>query len=171
MNQPTKIEFCLPIEPIPVQTGGKRMRQRPGQRPIFFKDKKTTAYTDAISLLARQHRPSQPIEGPVFVRLDLIMSRPQRLMRKKDPDGLVFHLVYPDGDNLEKGINDPLTKEGFWHDDGQVCVVLRRKFHAEKTGQPRIQITITNLEYEQSIGGGLAAIPSTIAAGSGSPGN
>jgi len=83
-------------------------------------------------------------------------------MRKKDPDGIVFHLNYPDGDNLEKGILDPLTKEGFWQDDGQVSVMLRRKWHAEKGGQPRIVITITNLLYEQSIPGGLATIPGSL---------
>lgn len=135
------IRFTLPIAAMPTQFGGKRMMIR-GGKPIFFKDKAVTSYEASITLLARQHRPATPMEGPLCFGVAFILPRPQSLCRKKDPTGLIPCTKRPDFDNLTKGILDPLTKLGFWLDDSQIVEAHVRKFYAEMGQAPRIEIAI-----------------------------
>lgn len=140
------IEFTIYIEARPVQTGGKRMfLNKKTSKPVFFKDKETQAYLDAITLLARPHAPRQPLAGPIRVDYLFVMERPARLNRKGDFDGLIPHVTRPDLDNLQKGTQDALSQAGFWLDDSQICCGYSSKRTSEKTGKARITVTITEL--------------------------
>jgi Holliday junction resolvase RusA-like endonuclease len=138
-----RIVFQIPIEAIPVQTGGKRMFVK-GGKPIFFKDKRTTRYLDAIRLFARAHTPKQALAGPLGIEVLFVMARPSRLQRKKDPAGRLWMDLRPDHDNLLKGLQDALA--GFWADDGQICDARIQKIYAAKGETPSIQISIFTID-------------------------
>lgn len=95
-----------------------------------------------------EHRPRQPLAGPVSVAIDLYFPRPKRLLRRCDPDGLVRHVAKPDRDNCEKAILDALTNAGWWCDDAQVCAGQVRKWYHRRDGRPGAQIVIEELAAE-----------------------
>lgn len=138
------IQFTLPMSAQPVQTGGKRVMIR-GGKPLFFKDKRTTSYENALTVLAANHAPEQPMEGPIHIGIVFVMARPKYLMVKKANEGLIEAAKRPDLDNLMKGVLDPLTRLGFWRDDSQITSAAVRKLYAEKDGSARIEIKIVTL--------------------------
>lgn len=85
-----------------------------------------------ITAFGHRHQPDHPIDGPVRVDIEFRLPRPQRLMRKCDPEGPVPCFAKPDRDNLEKAVLDAMTKAGWWKDDGQVCAGQVRKMYAGK---------------------------------------
>ena len=88
-------------------------------------------------------KPNAPIEEMLSVSIDFFLPRPKRLMRRKDPDGIMFAPVKPDRDNLDKAVLDALTNVGWWRDDCQVVCGEVRKFYHEKEGRPGALITIS----------------------------
>lgn len=106
-------------------------------------DAKTAeGWKSQIAIAARTSIPTSPIDGPIRVDIDFIFPRPQRLMRKADVDGEIFHESKPDRDNLEKAVLDCLTTLAFWHDDGQVCDGRVRKLYQAKGGFTGARIRI-----------------------------
>ena len=85
-----------------------------------------------IALAARPHCPREPLAGPLYVDIDFLFPRPQRLLSKKSPEGEIPHTSKPDRDNCEKAVLDAMTTLGFWVDDGQVCGGEVRKLYAKK---------------------------------------
>ena len=134
------ISFVIPIEPKSLQFSGKRLMVRAG-KPMFFKTAQASSYQRTIALLAKQFQPKTPIEGPIKVDFIFILSRPKRLLRKSDPEGLIPHDQRPDRDNLQKGTQDALR--AFWHDDGQIYAGETHKFYAEKNGTAQIIVYIS----------------------------
>lgn len=141
------IQFTLPLEAIPVQTGGKRLMIR-GGRPLFFKDKRTDRYYKAIAAFAARYVPPAPLEGPLKIELIFVMARPKRLMRKADPEDRIWCPVRPDWDNLCKGICDGL--QGFWLDDAQIVRADVEKLYAAKGESPKIHVTIRPINESQT---------------------
>jgi Holliday junction resolvase RusA-like endonuclease len=143
-----QIEFQIPMEGQPVQTGGKRIyvgkKGKMKGKPIFFKDSRTIRYLEAISFFSSRHRPLAPISGPVKIQVLFVMSRPKRLMRKKDPEGRIWMDLRPDYDNLQKGTQDAL--EGFWLDDGQIASATIEKVFSAKNEKASIYLSIYSLE-------------------------
>lgn len=85
------------------------------------------------------------LTGPVRVDVLVVLARPARLRRRKDPAGLIPAPVRPDGSNAQKAIEDAVTKAGVWADDGQVVEWSGRKMYAERDGAPRVEVTIWTL--------------------------
>ncbi len=98
-----------------------------------------------IAYYARAELPPAPLDGPLRVDIDFLFDRPQRLMRKNDPEGLIWHTAKPDRDNLDKAVLDVLKTLGFFRDDAQVCAGEARKFYVAKGGKPGAMITITTI--------------------------
>lgn len=121
-------------------------------RPRFangrtFTDRKTVAYESLVAMSAREALGDLLLEGPVSVDLLIVLPRPKRLMRKRDPDGFMWAPVRPDADNVRKAVLDGMSAH--WRDDKQVCAGGTRKVYAERTGQPRVEVTIRELgEYD-----------------------
>ena len=85
------------------------------------------------------------LDGPVQLECTFAMPRPKRLMRKKDPEGEVWHTSRPDADNLIKAVKDACTGV-LWKDDSQVCeMVVRKRYHA-KGGHPAAMLEIRCLK-------------------------
>jgi Holliday junction resolvase RusA-like endonuclease len=135
----SEIRFTLQVEPMSLQSSGKRMIIR-GGKPLFFKNAKAAEYQRTIKVLAKEYAPTEPFSGPLIVDFVFIIARPGRLNRKSDPAGLIPCPARPDRDNLQKGTQDALSD--FWIDDGQIYDGRTAKFYAEKDGDPRIIVTI-----------------------------
>lgn len=92
-----------------------------------------------------QGLPPAPWDGPLVLGVTFYLPRPARLMRRRDPDGVVQHTGKPDVDNLVKAVQDALLGL-LWRDDSQICEVRARKFYAEKDGRPRVELMVRVLE-------------------------
>jgi Holliday junction resolvase RusA-like endonuclease len=136
------IRFVLPVDPLTVQTGGKRICVIAG-RPRFFKTKKVEKWETAVGLLSNPHRPRTPFAGPIRLTAVFVLKRPQSLAGKKHPDGRLYSIKRPDVDNLVKGLQDAL--KGFWEDDSQVVEMALTKVYAAKGEEPKIEITIESI--------------------------
>jgi Holliday junction resolvase RusA-like endonuclease len=86
----------------------------------------------AIALAVRPYLPPYPIDSPVRIAIAFRFPRPARLLRKKDPDGLIPHTAKPDSDNAAKAVLDCLTTCGIWRDDALVCSLTIEKFYAAR---------------------------------------
>jgi len=128
---------------MPVQGGGKRLFVSKTGKPVFFKNKRTQAYLDAIRALAHPYKPAVPLSGPLDVEFRFVMRRPGRLSRKSDPEFRLWSTVRPDWDNLVKGTQDALAD--FWEDDAQICHARVLKQYAAKGEKPHIQVSISQL--------------------------
>lgn len=117
-----EIRFVLPVKAIPSQTGGKRIRVI-GGKPRFFKNTRTEAYINTITLLSRRYAPEEPFAAEVGVFLQFIM--PKAKARKGDD----CHIIRPDLDNLAKPVLDAL--KGFWRDDAQINSLHLTKEYAD----------------------------------------
>ena len=127
----------------------------PKGRPRFgkgktYKDKKTAAYERAVGLCVSSspmlRGQSRPLcgGGPVRVDVVAIWPRPQRLMAKRFPDGLIPKYSRPDVDNVCKSVYDAIgSLHGIvWNDDGQIQCHRSEKFYAERDGSPRLELVI-----------------------------
>lgn len=85
------------------------------------------AWKSEIALAARQHIPSEPLTGPLSLRVDFILPRCKGHYRTGKNIGQLresapsYHTGKPDLDNLIKAVKDCLTQLRIWHDDAQVC--------------------------------------------------
>lgn len=113
----------------------------PKGRPRFgngraYTPKRTKDYENALKALIKE----QNISGPIEVTLNAVFPRPQRLMPKKYPDGLILHTKRPDLDNIIKAVLDALNKT--LQDDAQVCVIHAYKYYAERHKTARTEVYI-----------------------------
>ena len=74
-----------------------------------------------------QSKPIPLLKGPLFVVVHFVMPAPLGLSeRKRQVQNCLPHTKRPDGDNLEKYLNDALTGI-VWSDDAQITWILRSK--------------------------------------------
>jgi Holliday junction resolvase RusA-like endonuclease len=79
---------------------------------------------------------------PVYLEVRFYHKRPQRLMRKKDPDGLILKETKPDLDNLLKLVKDAINDSGWWYDDSHNTTLLVQKDYCAKGGTPKTIIDL-----------------------------
>lgn len=132
------MEFVLPMAPHAKQRPRARVvRGRPHiYTPQETIDWEADAHMAAIDALGG----TKMTEAEVSLSAVFVCPRPQRLMRKRDPDGLI-----PGGrgdvSNFVKSLEDALNGV-CWVDDSQVVRVEAEKFYAEKNGKPRIHVRV-----------------------------
>ena len=88
-----------------------------------------------------------PIPAGVAVGLKVVAvhSRPQRLLRLKDPQHRLYKTSKPDGDNVLKIAADSCN--GIcWHDDAQVAVMQVQTLYAAKGETACVELSIYELE-------------------------
>ena len=103
------------------------------------------AWKQDVVTAGRQHRPTEPLNGSVSVRVKFLMPRPKRLMRKKDDDGPIWATGKPDVDNLAKAVLDAMTLDGWWGDDAQVVDLRVSKCYHAKAGVPGANVSVRML--------------------------
>lgn len=122
--QPTKIRIGKNGKPTPESLAWARAQE----------------WYAAVAAALTPHKPAEPWDGPVRMTIDVFFERPQRLMKKKSPDGIVRHTAKPDRDNLEKSITDALKEAGLYRDDSQICAGEVSKWYAAKGCAPGVII-------------------------------
>ena len=110
-----------------------------GRSRVYNPAGKHDDFKALVTLTARREMAARrlpPMTGPVLVRSVAFLPRPQRLARRKDPDGPTWATTKPDRDNADKAILDALTRAGIWTDDAQAASGGVEKLHVAKAGQP-----------------------------------
>lgn len=158
-------EIALTVPLAPKGKGRPRMARR-GKHAIVYTPTATREWEESIASYVRQWVVARRAEGmqlslpfDVALEVDLVavLSRPKRLRRKKDPDGLIWAPVKPDHDNIEKAVFDglqigaknwegtipsALLKARIIADDSLVVAQPTYKLYAEKSGSPRLILRI-----------------------------
>lgn len=134
--------FMVPIEP-------QAYRERTGRTTsgvtYSYRPEKQRAFQKQLAQYAMLYRPSEKLDVPLRVDILAVRSRPQALMRNKDPDGLIWPRVKRnrDADNIRKAVLDSLRD--FWIDDGLIVAGDTLVAVAEKEGAPRLVIHVLEL--------------------------
>ena len=119
--------FSIPGQPVGkgrprFSKAGRFVRVRTPERTKNF-EKRVATFSTA---------PKIPAGIPIRTEFRFVFKRPKRLKRQKDADGLILHTKKPDGDNVEKAVNDGLCGVLF-DDDSQIQQGCWSKWYGEKT--------------------------------------
>ena len=83
--------------------------------------------------IVEKYVPPQPIKGALSFKM--IVSFPHTAESIRRNDGLpVPKITRPDGVNILKGVEDIMTRLGFWEDDSQLAVECIERWHSEVPG-------------------------------------
>lgn len=121
-----RIEFFMPMEPPTVTHQEKKVRVVRG-KPVFYEPENVKAARSKLLAHLAQHRPAEPITGPVALTVYWEFPRGPHM------DG-EWRCTKPDTDNLQKLLKDVMTHLRYWKDDAQVCMELVTKRWAEHPG-------------------------------------
>jgi|TARA_Y100000296_G_C5175114_1_gene259637 Holliday junction resolvase RusA-like endonuclease len=108
----------------------------------MYTPKKSADWERSAAMLMSAEWHQGPEDGPVEVVVLSVAPRPKRLLRKKDPDGLVWKPNKPDGDNIIKCVFDALVMAGVIRDDAQVVKHELWDCYAERERGPRVEIVV-----------------------------
>ena len=140
MDEPV-IRLYIRGEPIPqprprvVTIGGRaRAISAPSKHPV-------NDWKKRIMVALATQFDGDILDGPVRLDVTFLMPRPKRLMRRKDPEGEVWHTTRPDADNLVKALKDACSGV-IYKDDSQVCELIVRKKHHAKGGHPAAMVEV-----------------------------
>lgn len=140
---PGRWSFQIPMTPEPK---GRPRAARVGGSVRMITPTKTRSWEATIAAFAASVLPRSPLEGQLRVDILAVMPRPGRLMRRKDPDGLLWAPTRPDADNIRKAVLDGMS--ACWRDDAQVVAGDTLKVYAEKDGKPRLLVVVCVLDEE-----------------------
>lgn len=91
-----------------------------------------------IAQAAKDHTPTTPFDGPVYLYLNFLFPRPKSHFRANGTlkmDAPLFHTGKPDADNLAKAVMDALTQlGGFWSDDATIAQLFIAKAYCRNAG-------------------------------------
>jgi len=118
------------------------------KRKGVYVDNPIYIWRELITKAARMNRPSKPMDCPVRVDLVFLFERPQRMMRRKDPEGRMWHTAKPDRDNIDKPVIDCLKNDGWFVDDSHVCAGEILKLYCAKGEEPGLLICIAPILTE-----------------------
>lgn len=134
------VAFIAEIEPCP--KGRARIGRTKTGVPVAFTPAKTRRWESDFAAIATRWKPSAIIAEPVYLELVFVVRRPQRLMRKKDPDQREPAMGRPDLDNLEKAVMDAM--KSWWSDDSIVTRKLSSKWYASKNESPHVEVRLAS---------------------------
>lgn len=141
------ISFTAQIAPI--AKGRTRIGRSKKGRPVAITPAKTRRWEAAFAAIAAKHAPKTVIDEPIFLDILAILPRPKRLMRKSDPDGIVWAPVKPDYDNIAKACADAMS--AWWRDDAVIVGGQTFKVYAEKDGPPRVRVLVYSAPEPQTL--------------------
>lgn len=112
-----------------------------------------------IAFASKPHRPSEPITGPVRLKLTFYLPRPKSHYGTGANEGrlkksaVMYHEVKPDIENATKAVMDTLTQGCFWRDDCKVASLSVEKLYANPPALPTgCQIVVLPLENKAVTG-------------------
>lgn len=87
------------------------------------------------------------LDEPTEVVVLAFCKRPQRLCRKKDPDGPLWRMSLPDSDNVAKAVLDALQKAGVVSDDKVVVDLRVLSLYADKGEEGRVVVLVRKIHH------------------------
>lgn len=99
----------------------------------LYTPQKTADWERAAALLMRREWRNAPHEGLFAFEVDAVFPRPKRLLRKKDPEGRVWHGSKPDIDNVCKCALDAAVMAGVVRDDSRCVHLVATSVYASKS--------------------------------------
>lgn len=128
------LDFFMPMVP-PTATHQEKKWTVRGGKPVSYEPAEVKAARAKLLAYLGQHRPEEPLEGPV--ELEVLWLFPAN-GRHGD---MTPKVTRPDTDNLQKLLKDCITVLKFWRDDAQVYTETVMKFWAD---EPGIAIRVSN---------------------------
>ena len=151
-----QISFEIPGPPVAQgrpRAGKINYGRRKGQT-VVYDPQESKDYKRFVALIARQHAPRKPIEGPVRAIIKIYRQIPKSTTKKDRQailEGIKRPTVKSDIDNYTKSILDACNKI-IYQDDSQVVDLIASKYYSDN---PRVEVTIRELElFEAQAGGG-----------------
>ena len=136
-------------DPVPQPRMGERGELKATKWGGQYKEKYDPAAKKKENFLLKciQHRPDEPLTGPLEVNITWYFKRPKTHYGsyQKKPylkeDAPYYHCLKKrcDRDNLDKFVLDALTKV-FWVDDGIICKGTLLKIYTDKLPRTEIEI-------------------------------
>lgn len=120
--------------------GQQRPRRNPHGKGVY--SPKTEWHAAVMQALGRVKPAGPPCAECVCVEVHAFYSRPQSLMRKKDPAEPIPYSKKPDRDNADKPILDSLSKVGILADDKTAHGPIYR-WYVAKAGWPGPGVLVT----------------------------
>ena len=141
----TSQTFNIPGEIQPQGRARARIITPRGGKPfVSMYDPPESEYFKKYVATAARAQGVKPMEGVLEFHALILMPRPQRLCRKKDPTGRIRCGMRPDCSNLVKGIEDALNELAY-QDDGQISRLVVDKFYHAIGEAPGATVTIRQI--------------------------
>ena len=134
-----KRHYMLPGQPIALPRQRFTRQGRSYKPSSYLKEA-----NDRRFILKRAHM-GELINGPVSVTLEFYSKRPQRLMRKADPDTAIIKPTRPDVDNLCKAALAHMTGTVI-ADDALVVRLSAADYYCTKNEQPYTTIIVEEIK-------------------------
>ena len=138
-------EFECLVPGPPIGKGRPRASSMGGHIRLYT-PKKTADWERSAALLARREWCRGPSEDLCRADIVAVFSRPQRLLRKKDPLQRIYHGSKPDIDNVAKSVLDSLVMAGVIRDDKQVVELFVRSVYASKEEGPCVEVRLSSID-------------------------
>lgn len=119
----------------------------------------TYVNAEVLAQIPPEYRKTPVFTADLPLRVDYVVFLPRNKEHdaKRHPDGLIWKITAPDGDQYLKAVLDALqmpkvrsreSRQKFWpviHDDARVALCLVAKVHHANTGTPRVALRIRQL--------------------------
>lgn len=125
------IKFRIPGK---VQPQGRPRASVRGGHVRMYDPPKSREYKKHVKQVAEDYAPSEPLEGPLHVRMTFsrqYLKSWTKRQRMDAEDGILMPITRPDLSNLCKGIEDALNGI-MWKDDSQIIELMLAKIYSDE---------------------------------------
>lgn len=131
-----KLKFFMAMNPPTATEQQQHFNKKTGK---VYKATEVKAARAKLMAHLAEHKPEKPFTGPTAVTFSWLYYNP-------DKPNMAWHISKPDLDNIEKGLQDCMTKLGFWTDDKIICMKISQKRWTNKV--PGILIEVEEAPNE-----------------------
>lgn len=147
------IVFTIPGEPVSQgrPRAGKIQRGPKRGQTVLYDPIESKTYKRYVSLIARQHAPKTPLEGPLSVRIKIYRNIPKSTTKKDRAlisEGIKRPITKPDNTNYAKGIEDALNGI-IYKDDSQIVDLQIQKYYSD---DPRVEVRVQEIDVFGEVG-------------------
>ena len=139
--------YMVEIPGAPIGKGRPRGTSAGGDVRLYT-PKKTADWERSAAMVMTSVWRKAPLDEPVEVQIAAFSHRPKRLLRRKDPDHVIYKTSKPDADNICKCALDALVMAGVLRDDSLVVKVTILDFYAERDRGPRLCLRMRPVQPE-----------------------
>tara|TARA_R100000808_G_C2021291_1_gene69351 strand:- start:25 stop:462 length:438 start_codon:yes stop_codon:yes gene_type:complete len=123
-----RMQFFIPSDHIPTAAKQQKSVAIKNGKPVLYNDPSYHSACAWYESRLAQHRPNQPLEGPLQLQVSFIYPA-----TKDHPHG-TYKTTKPDTDNLLSGVKDTMQAIGFFDDDCVVAREITEKLYGDVSG-------------------------------------